>query len=70
MMRTMAEVPIRGTFLTSAEVAKISQSVAQEFPEDPALQAVYIARGIMREEAEQVGIDYFSYLEQLVEKVQ
>lgn len=70
MMRTMADVPASGTFLTSEEVEEISQEVEQEFPYDPALQAVHIARGIMRKEAEQVGIDYFSYIEQLAKKIQ
>jgi hypothetical protein len=66
--RTMADVPVSGTFLTPEEVDNISQEVEKEIPTDPALQAIYIARRIMRREAEEVGLDYPSYLTQLGEK--
>ncbi len=66
--KTMADVPISGTFLLPAEIEAITQAVEHEIPTDPALQAIYIARRIMRKEAEQVGIDYPSYLSQLAAK--
>jgi predicted nucleic acid-binding protein len=69
MMRTMADVPTSGTFLTTAEVEEISQAVEKEFPYDPALQAIYVARGIMRKEAEQVGVDYPIYIRELAKKI-
>lgn len=68
-MRTMADVPTSGSFLTSTEVEEISQAVEKEFPYDPALQAIYVARGIMRKEAEQVGIDYPTYIRELAKKI-
>jgi hypothetical protein len=66
--KTMADVPTSGTFLLPAEIEAITQEVENEIPTDPALQAIYIARRIMRKEAEQIGIDYPSYLSQLTEK--
>ncbi len=69
MMRTMADVPTSGTFLTTVEVEEISQAVENEFPYDPALQAIYVARGIMRKEAEQVGVDYPIYIRELAKKI-
>ncbi len=68
--KTMADVPTRGTFLSPAEVEAITQAVENEIPTDPALQGIYIARRIMRREAEEVGIEYFSYVEQLAAKIQ
>lgn len=68
-MRTMADVPTSGTFLTTAEVEEISQAVEKEFPYDPALQAIYVAREIMRKEAEQVGVDYPIYIRELAKKI-
>ena len=68
-MKTMTDVPTDGTFLTPAEVEEISQAVEKEFPYDPALQAIYVARGIMRKEAEQVGVDYPVYIRELAKKI-
>jgi hypothetical protein len=65
----MADVPTSGTFLTTAEVEEISQAVEKEFPYDPALQAIYVAREIMRKEAEQVGVDYPIYIRELAKKI-
>lgn len=66
--KTMADVPLSGTFLSPAEVEVITQEVEHEIPTDPALQVIYIARRIMRKEAEQIGIDYPTYLSQLSAK--
>ena len=45
------------------------KAVEKDFPEDPALQGVYIARQIIAQEAEQLGMDYFVYVRQLAEKI-
>jgi hypothetical protein len=57
------------TFLTDDQIQDITQAMEKEFPEDPALQEIHIARRIMRLESEQLGMDYFSYLTQLANKV-
>lgn len=66
--RTMAVVPTNGTFLSPEEIDNLSQAVEKEILTDPALQAIYIARRIMRREAEEIGLDYPSYLTPLGEK--
>ncbi len=58
-----------GTFLTADQIADFTQVAEQEFPEDPALQEIYIARQIMRLESKELGMDYFSYLKQLADKI-
>jgi hypothetical protein len=58
-----------GTFLTADQIEDFTQAAEQEFPEDPALQEIYIARQIMRLESEELGMDYFSYLKQLADKI-
>ena len=67
--QTFADPPASATFLTAVELEKIAQEVEKEFPEDPALQGVYIARQIIAQEAEQLGMDYFVYVRQLAEKI-
>ena len=51
--------------ITEKEVKKIKKIVANEFPDDPALQQVHIARKIIAREAELEGISYLEYIKSL-----
>jgi hypothetical protein len=44
------------------DIQKITKMVEQEFPEDPALQQIHIARKIIAKEAELKGITFFEYI--------
>ena len=44
------------------DIQKITKMVEQEFPEDPALQQIHIARKIIAKEAELNGITFFEYI--------
>jgi len=70
MTLTADQLSLSETFLTQKELANIRQSVEQQFPYDPALQEVYIARKILKQEAEQLGLDYLSYIKQVAGQVQ
>ncbi|HLG28946.1 MAG TPA: hypothetical protein VI387_01940 [Candidatus Brocadiales bacterium] len=48
--------------ITEEEIEKISKIVNEEFPEDPALQQVHIARKIIAKEAELEGLSYLEYI--------
>lgn len=48
--------------ITEKEIARIRKMVEKEFPEDPALQQVHIARKIVAKEAELAGLGYFEYI--------
>ena len=37
--------------------------IEKEFPDDPALQQIHIARKIISQEAEQRGLSYFEFLQ-------
>ena len=67
--KTFADLSTTSTFLTAAKLENITQTVAQEFPDDLALQQVYIARQIIQRESEQLGMDYFVYVRELAKKV-
>jgi hypothetical protein len=62
---TNVTLPMTGTLLTAEQVAKITQAAQQEFPYDPVFQQIHFARKVLRLEAEQLKMDYFSYLKQL-----
>jgi hypothetical protein len=44
------------------ELEEIKAKVKEEFPEDPALQQIHIARKIILKEAELAGKSYFEYI--------
>ena len=44
------------------EVEEIRKEVESEFPDDPALQEIHIARKIIAREAEKEGLSYLEYI--------
>ena len=48
--------------ITEKELGKIKKTVKEEFPDDPALQHVHIARKIIASEAKLAGKGYFEFL--------
>ena len=44
------------------EMDKIRKMVEEEFPDDPALQQVHIARKIIAKEAELEGLSFLEYI--------
>jgi len=44
------------------DIQKIKRMVEAEFPEDPALQQIHIARKIIAKEAELKGLTFFEYI--------
>ncbi len=49
------------TTLSENEIAEIRRAVEKDFPHDPALREVHIARKIIAREAEQEGISYLQH---------
>jgi hypothetical protein len=47
------------------EMKIIKKEVEKEFPADPALQQVHIARKIIAREAANKGLDFFDYIQSL-----
>ena len=47
------------------DVEKIKRVVEEEFPNDPALQQVHIARKIIAKEAELEGLNFLEYVKML-----
>lgn len=47
--------------LTEDELKTIRESIEREFPHDPALQQVHIARKILSLEAKKAGMDILAY---------
>lgn len=48
--------------ISQEDLEKIEKLVKEEFPEDPALQQVHIARKIIAKEAELAGLTYIQYI--------
>jgi flagellar basal body P-ring protein FlgI len=48
--------------LTKEELEEIKKMVIEEFPDDPALQQIHMARKIIAKEAENEGLDYLEYI--------
>jgi hypothetical protein len=48
--------------LSRAEMKRIRDDVRREFPEDPAMQRVHIARRILSKEAELEGMSFLEYV--------
>ncbi len=51
--------------LTKKDLGKIKKDIEAEFPHDPALQQVHIARKILARKAELSGLSFFDYIKQL-----
>ena len=51
--------------LTKAELKRIEAAAKREFPSDPALQQVHIARRILSREAELEGLTFLQYVRKL-----
>lgn len=52
------------------DVQKIKEMVEKEFPEDPALQQIHIARKIIAKEAELKGLTFFQYIKSTKKRAQ
>jgi len=52
------------------DIKKIKKMVEEEFPNDPALQQVHIARKIIAKEAELKGLGFLEYIKSLRKQVQ
>jgi len=50
------------------DIKKIKKMVEEEFPNDPALQQVYIARKIIAKEAELRGMSFLEYIKSFRQK--
>ena len=51
------------------DIKKIKKMVEEEFPNDPALQQVHIARKIIAREAELKGLSFLEYIKSLRKKL-
>ena len=51
------------------DIEEIRKAVEQEFPDDPALQQVHIARKIIAKEAEFEGLSFLEYIKSLGKQV-
>jgi len=51
------------------DIKKIKKMVEEEFPNDPALQQVHIARKIIAKEAELKGLSFLEYVKSLRKQV-
>jgi len=47
------------------DIEEIRRALEKEFPDDPALQQVHIARKILAKEAEFEGLSFFEYIRSL-----
>ena len=51
--------------ITKEEIERIRKRVEEEFPDDPALQQVHIAKKIIAKEAELEGLSFIEYIKLL-----
>jgi len=51
------------------DIEEIRRAVEEEFPEDPALQQVHIARKIIAKEAQLEGLSFFEYVKLIGKRV-
>jgi cobalamin biosynthesis Co2+ chelatase CbiK len=51
------------------DIEEIRRAVENEFPDDPALQQVHIARKIIAKEAQLEGLSFFEYIKLLGKRV-
>ncbi|MGQ9626678.1 MAG: hypothetical protein ACUVV0_07210 [Anaerolineae bacterium] len=54
--------------LEEKDIEKIRKAVEEEFPGDPALQQVHIARKIIAKEAELEGLSFLEYIKLLLKQ--
>jgi len=52
------------------EIEKIKREVEREFPNDPAMQQVHIARKIIAKKAKKKGLTYLEYIKQNFENLE
>ena len=57
------------TELKENEVITIKKMIESEFPDDPALQQIHIARKIITKEAKDKGLSFFEYVKLMGEKI-
>lgn len=55
--------------ITEKEAEEIKRMIEKEFPNDPALQQVHIARKIIAREAEPEGLSYIEYIKLLRKQI-
>ena len=55
--------------IKDSEMGEIKKMVEREFPDDPALQQVHIARKIIAREAQLEGLSFIEYIKLLGKKV-
>ncbi|GFP24816.1 hypothetical protein HKBW3S42_00998 [Candidatus Hakubella thermalkaliphila] len=55
--------------ITEREIEGIRKMVEEEFPDDPALQQIHIARKIIAREAEHEGLSFLEYIKSLGKQV-
>ena len=55
--------------ISKKEISIIRKKIGKEFPDDPALQEVHVARKILAKEAEANKMSYVEYIRSLNEKV-
>ena len=56
--------------LNDKEIEKIRREVEREFPNDPAMQQVHIARKIIAKKAKKKGLTYLEYIKQNSENLE
>jgi len=56
--------------LNDKELEKIKREVEREFPNDPAMQQVHIARKIIAKKAKKKGLTYLEYIKQNFENLE
>ena len=55
--------------ITEKEMEEVRKMVKAEFPDDPALQQVHVARKIIAREAELEGLSFLEYIKSLGKRV-
>ena len=55
--------------ITEKEMEEVRKMVKAEFPDDPALQQVHIARKIIAKEAELEGLSFLGYVKSIGKRV-
>jgi len=61
-MRRKMRIYLDTSVISALFDEEIKKAVREEFPDDPALQQVHIARKIIAKEAESEGLSFFEYI--------
>ena len=56
--------------LNDKEIEQITRDVELEFPNDPVMQQVHIARKIIAKKAKKKGLTYLEYIKQISENLE